>query len=218
MLNPSNIIKAINKSIEPFLMEGGSFFSLSPYKQTNRIYRIRATDIVSTAYNNYGNDGEQVNVVKWFKDFWLFVEIQFLNPTGAIISLSLFQGEETDAHKNQLFRAEWDDYGDGVNAHPQPHWHVLTNKAIENTVSSFAEIIPEAKDTFEEVLKDEKNKALDLSSFHFAMHGDWVNNKSHVHLINNEQTLANWFGGLLGYLKTELEFVNSKTSYNHYTI
>lgn len=209
MLSPVNIIKAINKSIEPFFTDGGSSIVLSSYNSA-RVYRLRPTENISLAYNSYGNDGEQINVVKWFSDFWLFIEIQFLNPTGAIISLSIFQGHETDTTKAQLFRAEWDDYGDGVNSHPQPHWHFLTNKTIENTVSEFAEIIPEAKDTFEEVLKEEKNKVVDLNKFHFAMHGDWINNKSHVHPISDEQSLANWFGGLLGYLKTELEYLNDK--------
>ena len=208
-MNPSNIIKAINKSIEPFLIEGGTSFYLSQYQST-RVFRLRISDNVSTAYNSYGNDGENVSVVKWFNDFWLFIEIQFLNPIGAKISLSIFQGREADPNKVQLFRAEWDDYGEGINAHPQPHWHFLTNKAIENTVNEFAEIIPEARDTFEEVLRVEKKKTIDLKNFHFAMNADWGRNQSHVHQISDEQILANWFGGLMGYLKTELEFIIKK--------
>lgn len=208
MLNPLNIVIAINKAIVPFLMEGGQSFQLVRYGNSNNSFRLRINNSASTAYNNYGNGGENVKVMKWFNDFWLFVQINIASTT-AIISLSVFQGIETDPIKMQLFRAEWDDYGDGINKHAQPHWHFLSNKVIENTVSSFAEIIPEVKDTFEEVLKEEKNKVIDLNKFHFAMNADWINNKSHVHLINNDQILANWFGGLLGYLKGELEFVNT---------
>src|SRR5690606_9595458 len=166
----------------------------------------------SLAYNRYGNDGEFVNVIKWFGDFWLFVEVQFLNPKGTIISLSIFQGEESDSNKVQLFRAEWDDYGDGSTAHPQPHWHFLTNKIIENSAKEFSELLADEKDTFEEFLDDEIKRIVDLSKFHFAMNADWTNSKLHVHEIKNEDVLANWFGGLLAYLKTELEFIRKKIS------
>lgn len=208
MLNPTNVIKAINKATEPFLMESGSPFCLS--RQTSdHILRLTINGSVSTAYNNYGNDGELVRVVKWFDDFWLFVEIQFLGLVGTKISLSIFQGEDSNPNKTQLFRAEWDDYGDGKNAHPQPHWHFLTNKLVENSAKEFAGLLSEME-TFEEYLNEEINKIVDLSKFHFAMNGDWVNSKLHTHQINSEKMLASWFGGLLAYLKTELEFVNDK--------
>ncbi len=212
MLNISNVIKAINKSLEPFFIkgQGGSFF-LTRQKAQNT-FSLGISDNVSDAYDSYGNVGKNIKVVKWFNNFWLFVEILFRKPDGVIVTLSIFQGEETDQFKVQLFRAEWDDYGDGSSDHAQPHWHLLTNKAIENTVSSFAEITPEIKDTFDEVLNEERSKVIDLSKFHFAMNGDWTNGKLHVHRISEEKILANWFGGLLGYLKTELEFVDSKTS------
>ena len=50
-----------------------------------------------------------------------------------LITLSVFQGEETDKSKNQLFCAEWDDYENGDMKHPQPHWHFLSNKSFKNT-------------------------------------------------------------------------------------
>jgi hypothetical protein len=212
MLNKINIIKAINKSLEPFFIkeEGGAFL-LTPQKVVNT-FRLRISNDNSSAYDSYGKSGETVSVVRWFSNFWLFVDIAFPNPNSAIISLSIFQGEETDLSKVQLFRAEWDDYGDGGSFHAQPHWHFMTNKAIEDTVSSFAEMAPETKDTFAAVLNDEKSKTIDLSKFHFAMNGDWANSKLHVHRINEEKELADWFGGLLGYLKTELEFVEIKSN------
>ena len=211
MFEISTIIQAINKSLEPFLVkgEGGAFF-LSNYKVSN-VYRLRVNDNCSNAFDDYGNGGDTVKVVKWFNDYWLFVEIIFHQPRGILITLSVFQGEESDDYKNQLFRAEWDDYGDGGTNHPQPHWHFLTNKSIENTVSSFAEIASDnIKDTFEEVLNEEKSKTIDLSKFHFAMNGDWNNTFVHVHLVNSEDSLAQWFGGLLAYLKTELKYIDSK--------
>ena len=42
------------------------------------------------------------------------------------------------------------------------------------------------------------------------MNGDWNNTSVYIHKIDNEKSLAQWFGGLLGYLKTELEFIDRK--------
>lgn len=208
MLNPQAVITAINKATEPFLLDGGSSFSLS--MTSSRTLRLRLNDRVSDAYNNYGNDGEYVKVVKWFDDFWLFVEIQFLTPKGTIISLSVFQGKDTDQNKIQLFRAEWDDYEDGSLAHPQPHWHFLTNRLVANSAKEFSELLADEKETFEEFLEQEIGKVIDISKFHFAMHADWSLAKSHAHGISDEKVLANWFGGLLGYLKSELDFINRR--------
>lgn len=208
MLNPSNVIEAINRATNPFLMSSGLPFCLSQF--TTSSYRLQINGDASTAFNNYGNDGEQVKVIKWFDDFWLFVEIQFLKPVGTIISLSVFQGEDTNQVKTQLFRAEWDDYCDGNTIHPQPHWHFLTNKLIENSAKEFTELLSEEKETFMDFLDEEINKTVDLSKFHFAMNGDWFISKKHVHEIHDENSLSSWFGGLLGYLKSELEFLQSK--------
>ncbi|GAB1463691.1 hypothetical protein [Pedobacter sp.] len=211
MLDVKNVIHAINKALEPFFIKGeGGYFSLSQHKSSN-VFRLKLAEDCSDAYDDYGNGGDSVKVVKWFSDYWLFVEIKFHHPKGVLITLSIFQGNETDSSKNQLFRAEWDDYEDGSMNHPQPHWHFLSNKSIENTVSSFAEIASnDIKDTFEEVLNEEKSKTIDLSKFHFAMNGDWNNTSAHIHAVNNENSLARWFGGLLAYLKTELKYIDSK--------
>lgn len=211
MLDVKNVIQAINKALEPFFIKGeGGYFSLTQHKNSN-VFRLKLTEACSDAYDDYGNGGDSVKVVKWFSDYWLFVEIKFHHPKGVLVTLSLFQGVETDSSKNQLFRAEWDDYEDGSMNHPQPHWHFLSNKAIENTVSSFSEIASnDIKDTFEEVLNEEKSKTIDLSKFHFAMNGDWNNTSVYIHAINNEANLAKWFGGLLAYLKTELKYIDAK--------
>lgn len=234
MLDVKNVIQAINKALEPFFIKGeGGYFFLENIKSSNNIFRLRYTVDSTNAFNDYGNEGENVKVVKWFSDFWLFVEISIIPieevvilnkkqkefieeikntpKTHLKISVSVFQGEELDDSKNQLFRAEWDDYGDGSMNHPQPHWHFLSNKAIENTVSSFSEIASDdIKDTFEEDLKEEKSKTIDLSKFHFAMNGDWNNTSKHIHAVNNKDNLAKWFGGLLAYLKTELKYIDTK--------
>lgn len=208
MLNIQNIIKSINRALEPFFIKNvGGQFSLSSYKSPN-IFRLYVKDNSSIAYNSYGNEGEEVNVIKWFNDYWLFIDITFQQNKSVIISLSVFQGEYDNPDKNHLFRAEWDDYNDGTNSHPQPHWHFLTNKSIENSVSNFSELIAEEKDTFSMLLSEEKEKTVDLANFHFAMNGDWNNTSIYIHPINDEIKLAKWFGGLLAYLKTELEYID----------
>lgn len=208
MLDVKNVIEAINKALNPFFVKGeGGYFSLSQHKSPN-VFRLKLAEDCSDAYDDYGNGGDSVKVVKWFSDYWLFVEIKFHHTKGVLITLSVFQGEETDNSKIQLFRAEWDDYDDGTMNHPQPHWHFLSNKSIENTVSSFAKITSD--DTFETLLNEEKSKTIDLSKFHFAMNGDWNNTSIHIHPVNNEKRLAKWFGGLLAYLKTELKYVDNK--------
>jgi hypothetical protein len=211
MLDAKNVIQAINKSIEPFFIKGeGGYFSLSQQKGSN-VFRLKLSEGCSNAYDDYGNSGDSVKVVKWFSDYWLFIEIKFHHPKGVLITLSVFQGEETDNEKNQLFRIEWDDYEDGSKNHAQPHWHFLNNKSIENSVNSFAEIAPdEIKDTWAEVLNEEKNKTIDLSKFHFAMNGDWNNTSVYIHTVINENSLAKWFGGLLAYVKTELKYIDSR--------
>jgi hypothetical protein len=210
MVNPLSVIQAINKALEPFSIKGeGGAFSLVNYK-SQTTFRLKVSDDCSEAYDDYGNGGDLVKVIKWFSDYWLFVEINFIQSEEMLITLSVFQGEDVDQYKYQLFRAEWDDYTDTNKHHPQPHWHFLTNKSVERTVSSFAEIIPEVQETFEDVLTEEKSKTIDLSKFHFAMNGDWHNTSTYIHSISNDKILAKWFGGLLAYLKNELKYIDEK--------
>lgn len=209
MLNPLVVIKSINKVLETFYIIGEGGQLLLERHKIHNTFRLRASGYSSEAYDDYGNCGENVKVIKWFSDYWLFIEIKFYQNSGVIISLSVFQGEECE-FKNQLFRAEWDDYGSGTMNHAQPHWHFVSDKSVERVVSSFASLIPEVQGTFAEVLDQERGKFVDLSKFHFAMNGDWSNSSSHVHSIIDEKSLSKWFGGLLAYLKNELKYIDEK--------
>lgn len=207
MLKAINIIKAINKALEPFLIMDSRGSFVLELSESNNIYRLRPSEFKSTAIDNYRNDQRNVSVERWFNDYWIFIEIIFLNYKGIRISISLFQGEANDLEKNQLFRAEWDDYGDETMTHPQPHWHFLPNRKIEKTVDRFAEMISEG-DTFQQLL--EENEIIDLSNFHFAMNGDWSNSSKYIHTINSEKELSNWFGGFFAYLKQELKYIDKR--------
>jgi hypothetical protein len=160
---------------------------------------------------NRFDDLEYVNVVRWFDVFWLFLEIKFkLGSTNKKrkvemfphISLSVFQGEETE-EKQQLFRAEWDDYNNIEEKHPQPHWHITSSQAIEKTLKEYANDFGE--NDFISLLEQEKKETIDVKRIHFAMNGSWHNNGYHTHKIDNEQQIVKWLQGLLSHLRTELE-------------
>jgi hypothetical protein len=199
MLNNSKLISEINKHCGILFTE--STFILSP-SSTNR-FRITGNNI-SKAINNYNNSYEEINVIKWFDDFWIYINIKFENH-NTFISLSVFQGLENDNKKNQLFRAEWDDYNNPEEKHPQPHWHITSNQAIENTFDEYANSFQE--EGFLETLKEEKSKIIDVNKIHFAMNGNWINNEKEVHSLNDEVKIVKWFQGLLSHIKIQLEYL-----------
>jgi len=109
----------------------------------------------------------------------------------------------TDNTKHQLFRAEWDDFNNENEQHPQPHWHITSNQAIEKTFEEIANM--DDSDTFVSLLKDEKSKIIDVNKIHFAMNGNWMDKGTHIHSLNDETQIVNWFQGLLAHLKLQLE-------------
>jgi hypothetical protein len=199
MLNNSKLISEINKHCGILFTE--STFILSP-SSTNR-FKITGNN-TSKAINNYNNSYEEINVIKWFDDFWIYINIKFENH-NTFISLSVFQGLENDNKKNQLFRAEWDDYNNPDEKHPQPHWHITSNQAIENTFDEYANSFQE--EGFLETLKEEKSKIVDINQIHFAMNGNWINNEKEVHSLNDEVKIVKWFQGLLSHIKIQLEYL-----------
>lgn len=199
MLDKQSVIKKINTACRFFFNE--SLFFLHRCS-ANRF--IITGDKKSKARNNNSNQSEEVNVIKWFDDFWVYIEIEFVDHT-TFISLSVFQGEENDNIKHQLFRAEWDDYNNNEEKHPQPHWHITSNQAIEKTFEEIARI--EDSDTFANLLIEEKSKIININKIHFAMIGNWINNETHIHSINSEEKVIKWFQGLLSHLKEELNYV-----------
>lgn len=198
MLNPQDTIKTINSAFLRFSVD--SKFFLTP-SSANR-FRVNGNKI-SAAKNNYKNSSEEVQVVNWFDSFWIYLEIRF-EDQNTFISLSVFQGHENDNVKHQLFRAEWDDYNNLEEKHPQPHWHITANQAIERTFEEFAH----SEDLgFVELLKEEKSKIIDINKIHFAMCGNWANDEPHVHSIDEEGKIVRWLQGLFLHLKEQLDYV-----------
>ena len=209
MINQGEVIKGINKALVPFFMKGeGGIIALQKTKQ-NFTFRLRNSEYSSQAYNDYGNEVELVDVIKWFNNFWLFIEVRFNNSEGVFITLSVFQGDELEAAKTQLFRAEWDDYNNENPKHAQPHWHFLPFQTDNTSLgSSFLDFTSDTSNIRSEVSK--QRKVINLNKFHFAMNGDWANTQKHIHQIKTEKVLENWFGGILAHIKTELEYVSKK--------
>jgi hypothetical protein len=99
MFHPDKVITEINNSCKNYFSE--SSFRL--VQQRGKRYIISG-DYLSKAVNNYRNTKEEVKVIKWFADFWLYLDIRFEKAGESIastfISLSVFQGEDTDEIKN----------------------------------------------------------------------------------------------------------------------
>lgn len=207
MLNQKKIISELNKVGKHYFPE--SSFYLTKANDSFRKY-ISKGNFATKAINNIRNSKEEINVVKWFDDFWISIEILFNLPDkktfNTFFTLSVFQGESTDDIKNQLFRAEWDTY-DNNKEHPQPHWHFHSNRKIENIVNDFIDLVNEEDIGFASSLNEEKSKGINIEKIHFAMQAQWGQNKGHIHKIGEEATIINWFQGLLGHIKTQLEDV-----------
>lgn len=201
MIDPKSLVGKINKTCGD-LFEESSFY-LHPI--TTNSYKISG-NCVSKAINFRKDVKDEVTVIKWFQDFWLYIEIDFIN-TNCFISLSVFQGNEKTGNKHQLFRAEWDDYNDNQDRHPQPHWHITANKALENTFEELAELEDDNIISFASILKEEKLKVVNVNDIHFAMIGNWINSETHIHKLDDEATIVKWFFGLLSHIRVELESI-----------
>lgn len=171
----------------------------------------------SDAINIRKNDRTPIKVINWFDDIWVFIEIKFIpSPKknafpNTIFSLSVFQGTVEDIEKTQLFRAEWDNYPEKNNSHPQPHWHIFPHKYKMKVYQDFEDYLElsEKDDDFISFKKNEKD-LVEINKFHFAMNGEWSQNKSDIHTITEMNDLTSWFNGLLNHLKLELEYIKEQ--------
>ncbi|MEO9211401.1 MAG: hypothetical protein ABI208_09900 [Ginsengibacter sp.] len=174
------------------------------------VYRIEGS---SDALNRFELPFELVRVLKWFDNFWIFIEIKFISKKfldtrkknvqiNTYISLSIFQGEDTDNKKYQLFRVEWDDFNNPDEKHSQPHWHITSDQAIERTFEEYSNNFDNGD--FISLLKEVRRKVFDVKRMHFAMNGNWQNNETDVHKIDDIQKIVKWFKGMLEHLRIEL--------------
>lgn len=202
------IVEKINKECKVLFVEN---FKLIPSIGHHDIYLYRIEGN-SNALNRY--DLEPVKVLKWFEKFWLFIEIKFIVKRIKIgnklssnihtnISLSVYEGEDNDDRKIQLFRAEWDDMNNNNEIHSQPHWHLTSSQAIEKTFEEYSNHFDNGD--FISLLEQEKEKLFDVKKIHFAMNGNWQSNQNHIHKITDSEQVAKWLKGLLSHIRLELE-------------
>jgi hypothetical protein len=207
-LNIKELIEQINQRCKVYFLE--SSFLLEPIYH-NMI--IAKSNYYSEAVNNYKNERKRVDVIKWFKDFWVYVEIRIdqasnrNNSPDIIISISVFQGDESDRIKNQLFRAEWDNYTNSDAKHPQPHWHIYPVMYHHETFTESLELLDDGE-SFQDILNGGTHKIVDLKKIHFAMNGQWSSDGKYVHTINDTKTIVKWFSGVFECIKTQLEYVS----------
>lgn len=202
------IIDKINKECKVLFLEN---FKLTPSTGHHNIY-IFKIEGTSFAVNRY--DFEPVKVLRWFDDFWIYLEVRFINESSKTgnkkiniihiyISLSIYQGKDDDNRKNQLFRAEWDDLNNSDEKHSQPHWHITSSQAIERTMEEYSNHFDNGD--FVSLFDEINSSIFDVKKIHFAMNGNWQENQSHVHQIKNSEQVSNWLQGLLTHVRTELE-------------
>ncbi|TAH00172.1 MAG: hypothetical protein EAZ15_09750 [Sphingobacteriales bacterium] len=199
MINHKSLVQAINKNCKSFFLPSNfqiSFINGGP--NDSYYYRI---DGNSKAKNYNKNDSNEVNVLHWFKNFWLYVEISF-KSNNTFISISVFQGTNENKKKHQLFRIEWDDYNNPEENHPQPHWHITTDNAISESFKEFTKNdVSENYQSYELA----KSDVLEIKNIHFALNGNWQNNETHIHKIDSEEKIVKWFQGVLSHLRMELK-------------
>lgn len=163
--------------------------------------------------NAVSREAESIKVVKWFDDFWLYVNIKYdkdpekKEDFQVYFSLMLFIGKESDQKKIPLFRAEWDNYEDNE-YHPQPHWHFYVDSEKQVMIQNFTDMLSgDSTPGFMEYIQEETSPKMDLNKFHFAMNALWHNNNGHIHKIDNNNDFVQWFVGLLGHIKYQLEYI-----------
>lgn len=205
MINPDLIIQEITEQSKIYFNN-----SILSFEKDRYHYKYFST-------SNYPSEAicreETVKVAKWVEGFWIYIEIEFRrnennNDYYIFFSLLVYRGESEDPIKIPLFRAEWDNYPDN-NEHPQPHWHFYEKSGLEHSASSFLELIEnEDNRGFAAILDEDNSQNVDMTKMHFAMNAAWENNNGHIHKANDTNTFIQWFVGLIGHIKHQLEYIS----------
>lgn len=199
------LIDKIQNAFKEYFKEGLYF-----HKESSCIF---VNDGSEYATNKFDIPAENVKVKHWFNDIWFFIKISFMNDKEnknviPFISISFFQ--ETGNKKNQMFRAEWDNYwGRNTEKHPQPHWHITSTlpieKSIEDLINENDENDP--ANMFVDLLRDEKKDLLNIPAFHFAMGGDWIKDGNMITKLSNDDQIISWMKYLFQHVRSEIEYI-----------
>jgi len=167
--------------------------------------------------NRFDEPVEEVKAKKWYDNIWFFIKIRFIwddenkKRCYPAISISFFL-ETANNCLDQLFRAEWDSYKNLSSLqHPQPHWHITPNLAIEK---SFEDLRGKDDDdpfkVFAEMVEEDKKNLLKIHLMHFAMGGKWYETGEFINEMTDTGIIINWMKYLFTHIKTEIEYLKKK--------
>lgn len=210
-----SIIKDLNRRLGGIV---GAGFALDNVSESNvaRIFQTHGNDVALNRLED-GTTGE-VSVYNWFGEYYIFIEIKMFyglhvpqNKRKARnrieqISVSISVFKKISDFIIQIFRAEWDDYAESTDGHPQPHWHFTADTALYRTFTEYAQRCGD--NGFMQIIAPKEEDISELKEMHFAMNGQWAKQQPHMHKIESDSDLINWIGGVLDTIRKEVSYAN----------
>jgi len=227
----NNLIEEIKKACQDLFSEKLIITSLSG---AERSFIISGNDL-SPALNNHNGTPEKINALKWFQEFWIYIEINFKQVVVESKFPSRFDKSDRQAYFDKL-KVEYleinNEYFNVIISISvfQGDYQIETKKQLFRAEWDNYEdnkfhpqphwhFYPEKDTTFdiEDNLKEfetddnndftevETKKEIDLKRMHFAINGQWAQNGVHIHKINDSKLLVNWLSGVLRHIKDQLE-------------
>lgn len=213
--NLDSLIRNLNRILSGIV---GTGFALDKISESNlsNIYQTHGNEFALNRLED-GTTGE-VPVYNWFGEYYIFMEIKILYgvyvPQGKRkvkdrmeqISVSISVFKKISDFIIQIFRAEWDDYAESTNLHPQPHWHFTADTALSRTFSEYAQRCGD--NGFMQIIEPKEKDISELKEMHFAMNGQWAKQQSHMHKMESDSDLINWIGGVLDTIRKGIHYAN----------
>ncbi|MEY8606214.1 MULTISPECIES: hypothetical protein [Bacteroidales] len=214
--NIDSIIRNLNQRLGGIV---GTDFALDKVSESNasRIFQTHGNALALNRLED-GTTGE-VSVYNWFGEYYIFMEIKILYgvyvPKGKRkvrdrmeqISVSISVFKKISDFIIQIFRAEWDDYAEATDGHPQPHWHFTADTALSRTFKEYAQRCGD--NGFMQIIAPKENDISELKEMHFAMNGQWAKQQSHIHKMESDSDLISWIGGVLDTIRKEIRYANA---------
>ena len=169
--------------------------------------------------NRFENPTEEVKAKNWFDDIWIYIKIKQIwgdekkKVSYPTISISFFH-ETAPNCLDQLFRAEWDSYENiSTTQHPQPHWHITSNLAVEKSLEDLKGDENDIEDPFRmfaDLVAEEKKSLLNIHTMHFAMAGKWHKTGNYINDMGDAETIINWMKHLFTHVRAEIEYMKKR--------
>ena len=220
----NRIIEDIKSACTDLFSEKLVFISLSGLERSF----IISGSYVSPALNNHNGTYEPINVIKWFKDFWIYIEINFKQVPVESKFPARFDKSDKDAYfeifnKNYLkINKEYYNVIISISVFQGDYQKEEKKQLFRAEWDNYEDnkfhpqphwhFYPDENTTFDfetddgiDFLEDETKKEIDIKRIHFAMNGEWTQNGEHIHKINSSKVLVNWLSGALKHIKEQLK-------------